>query len=313
MPAQVEDDYSSTLYRVQYRLSDTLLISIIIPNQDHAVELEKCIGSISQKTTYPNFEIVIAENQSREQDTFKLYEQLKQDPRIRILTWEKPFNYSRVNNWAARQANGEVILFLNNDTQVINGDWLEQMLQFALRSDVGAVGAKLYYPDGTIQHGGVIIGIGGVAGHSHKYFPKDHPGYFGQLVFPRNVSAVTAACLMIRKHVFQEIDGFDEDYPLAFGDVDLCLRILQEGYLNVWTPYAELYHHESKTRGYDNSEENARRFQEDTDRFKKRWSTVLEQGDHYYNPNLTLITEDYHIDPNVINVSVEKKALPPLR
>jgi GT2 family glycosyltransferase len=172
-------------------------------------------------------EIILVENGSKEQETFKLYEQLKQNPRIHIIKWDWPFNYSRVNNWAAAQASGEVFLFLNNDTQVINKDWLEQMLQFAIRPDVGAVGAKLYYPDGTIQHGGIIIGIGGVVGYAHRHFPKNHPGYFYQLVLPHNVSAVTAICLMLRKQVFQEVNGFDENYPLAFGDVDLSGRLMR--------------------------------------------------------------------------------------
>ena len=216
---------------------------------------------------------------------------------MRIIEWNmnEPFNYSRVNNWAARQASGEVLLFLNNDTQVINNDWLEQMLQFVMRPDVGAVGAKLYYPDDSIQHAGVIVGVGGVAGHGYKNFPRQAPGYFGQLVLPRNVSAVTAACLMIRKQVFLEINGFDEKYVLAFGDIDLCLNILQKGYLNVWTPYAELYHYESKTRGYEDTFEKLVRFRTETDYFKQKWAKFLLQGDPYYNLNLSLDYEDFRL------------------
>ena len=306
-PAAVEDGYSPTLYRVQYRYSNTTLISIIIPNQDHALDLRKCLDSILPKTTYPNFEIVLIENGSKEHETFELYEQLKDNPKIHLVKWDHPFNYSSMNNWAAEQANGQVILFLNNDIQVINADWLEQMLQFAIRPDVGAVGAKLYYPDGTIQHGGIVIGIGGIAGHAHKYFPKNHPGYFRQLVLPHNVSAVTAACLMIRKEVFEEVNGFDKNYPRAFGDVDLCLNVLQKGYLNVWTPYAELYHYESKTRGKYDKEEKKRTLSEEIEWFKLKWSGILEHGDEYYNPNLTLSSEDFRINPNPTNESFRMK------
>jgi glycosyltransferase involved in cell wall biosynthesis len=293
--AQVEDGYASTFYRVHYQHPNTPLISIIIPTHDHAEDLKRCIDSILQKTSYPNFEIILVENGSKEPETFNLYEQFKQDIRIHIIKWEQPFNYSHINNWAVTQANGEVILFLNNDTQVINGDWLEEMLQFVIRPDVGVVGAKLYYPDESIQHAGVIVGLGGVAGHSHKYYPRQHPGYFGRLVSVQNVSAVTAACLMVRKQIFQEVNGFDETYALAFGDVDLCLNILQKGYLNVWTPYAELYHLESKTRGNEDTPEKRKRFTREASYFKRKWAGWLEKGDLYYSPNLTLDHEDFRL------------------
>jgi GT2 family glycosyltransferase len=295
LSAQIEDGYSSTFYRVHYQRLNTPLISIIIPNHDHAKDLKLCIDSILQKTSYPNIEIILVENESKEQKTFNLYEQLKRDARIRIVKWDQPFNYSHVNNWAVTQANGEVILFLNNDTQVINGDWLEEMLQFAMRPDVGAVGAKLYYPDESIQHAGVIVGLGGVAGHSHKYYPRQHPGYFRRLETVQNISAVTAACLMVRKQIFQEVNGFDETYALAFGDVDLCLSILKKGYLNVWTPYAELYHHESKTRGVEDTLEKKKRFTNETNYFKHKWAERLSSGDPYYNPNLSLDYEDFRL------------------
>ena len=311
-PAQVKDGCSPTWYRVIYQYPNMPLISIIIPSRDHAEDLELCVNSILEKTTYSKFEIILVENGSKEQKTFKLYEQFEQDARIRVLEWEQSFNYSLVNNWAATQARGEVILFLNNDIQVINENWLEEMLQFAMRSDVGAVGAKLYYPDGTIQHGGVVLGIGGIAGHSHKYFPGNHPGYFGQLVLPHNVSAITAACLMVRKQVFQEVNGFDENYPLAFGDVDLCLKILGKSYLNVWTPYAELYHHESKTRGLEETPEQQERFRNEVAYFEGKWSENLEKGDPYYNPNLTLKREDFSITTEYIGDKPKSPPKPPL-
>ncbi len=189
-----------------------------------------------------------------------------------------------------------MILFLNNDLEVINGDWLEEMLQFAIRPEIGAVGAKLYYPDERLQHGGIIVGLGGVAGHSHKYFPREHPGYFRRLVSVQNVSAITAACLMVRKQVFQDVSGFDENYVLAFGDVDLCLNILQKGYLNIWTPYAELYHHESKTRGFEDTDEKKERFKREIIFFKRKWAKFLSQGDPYYSPNLTLDHENFGLN-----------------
>jgi len=294
-PAQVVDGPYPTFYRVCYQINNTPLVSIIIPNQDQALHLETCINSILQKTTYSNFEIILVENGSKEQETFNLYKRLEKNPQIHLIYWDEPFNYSRINNWAATQANGEVILFLNNDTQVINGDWLEQMLQFAIRQDVGVVGAKLYYPDDTIQHAGVIVGIGGVAGHPYKHFPIGYEGYFSRLFSVQNVSAVTAACMMMRKQVLQEVYGFDESYVLAFGDVDLCLGVLQKGYLNVWTPYAELYHYESKTRGYEDTPEKMARFTREVDYFKHKWEGFLEKGDPYYNPNLTLDHEDFRL------------------
>jgi glycosyltransferase involved in cell wall biosynthesis len=296
--AQVEDGFASTLYHVHYKISNAPLISIIIPNRDHTADLEHCIDSILQKITYPNFEIFLVENSSKVKGTFYLYEHLlERDSRVRLIEWNvnEPFNYSRINNWAATQAGGEALLFLNNDTQVINGGWLDEMLQFAMRPDVGAVGAKLYYPDESIQHAGIIVGSGEVARYGHKNFSRKSPGYFSQLVLPHNVSAVTAACLMVRKQVFLEINGFDEMYAMAFGDVDLCLSILQKGYLNVWTPYAELYHHESKIRGAGDTPEKNARFRKEMDYFKQKWAKFLLQGDPYYNPNLSIDYEDFRL------------------
>jgi GT2 family glycosyltransferase len=296
LPAEVKDGHSSTFYRLQYQIPNSPRISIVIPNHDHAADLKTCIDSIFHKSSYPNYEILLVENGSKAPETFHLYEDLQRDPRVRIVNWHESFNYSRVNNWAVTQARGEVILFLNNDVEVINENWLEEMLQFAIRPDIGAVGAKLYYPDGTLQHGGIIVGLGGVAGHSHKNFPRQHPGYFRRLVSIQNLSAVTAACLMVRKQVFEEVNGFDENYVLAFGDVDLCLSILKKGYLNVWTPYAELYHHESKTRGQEDTPEKVERFGNEIQYFKNRWTKFLMQGDPYYSPNLTLDYENFGLN-----------------
>jgi len=296
LSAQVKDGFAPTFYRAHYRISVTPLISIIIPNNDQAADLERCISSILEKTAYPNFEIILVENRNKEADTFKLYEHLKEDPRIHIINWDRPFNCSRVNNWAVRQASGDAFLFLNNDTQVINNDWLEQMLQFAIRPDVGVVGAKLYYPDGTVEHGGIIVGIGGTAGYSHRHFPRNDSGYFCQLALSHNVSAVTGTCLLVRKQVFQEVNGFDENYAHAFGDVSLCLSILQKGYLNVWTPYAELYHYKSETRGLEYTIGKPNKLEKEIEYFKRTWGSFLQKGDPYYNPNLTLESEDYSLN-----------------
>ena len=283
-------------YKIDYDISYHHKVSIIIPNKDHKEDLEKCITSIINKSTYKNYEIIIVENNSKEKKTFEYYEYLQNKyNNIVLLEWKDKFNYSAVNNFASKYANGDILLFLNNDTEVINENWIEEMLMYAQRKDVGAVGAKLYYPDDTIQHGGVILGIGGIAGHSHKFFPRASFGYFRRLVVVQNLSAVTGACLMMRKDVFNEVEGFDEGYPLAFSDVDICLKVREKGYLVVWTPYAELYHHESKSRGYEDTPEKQERFKKEIELFKKKWGHILEKGDPYYNPNLTLEKEDFSI------------------
>ncbi|MCR4277980.1 MAG: glycosyltransferase family 2 protein [Candidatus Berkelbacteria bacterium] len=282
--------------RVVYELPNKLpLVSIIIPTKDQAELLKHCLDSIINRSTYSNYEIILVDTGSIEPATQKLYLKLRKQPRVTIVNWHKPFNYSAVNNFAARQAKGDYLLFLNDDTEVTSSDWIEAMLEYAQRPDVGAVGAKLLYPDKTIQHGGVIVGLGGVAGHSHKHFPAGSFGYFGRLILPQNLSAVTAACVMISRKVFGEVGGFDEGYALAFNDIDLCLNIRQLGKLIVWTPYAELYHYESKTRGYEDTPEKIARFKKEIDRFTAKWGEFLRQGDPHYNPNLTLDREDFSL------------------
>jgi len=216
-------------------------------------------------------------------------------------------SFSSANNDAAGQALGDVLLFLNNDIEVLSQDWLERMLEHALRKEVAIVGSKLSYPNDTIQHAGVIVGVGGFAGHSHKYFPIKHKGYVNRLRLIQNYSAVTGACMMIQKEIFYELEGFDEHYALAGSDIDLCLTALSKGYLIVWTPYAELCHHESKTRGNEDTEEKQKRFKGETDRFKQKWSGFLDLGDMYYNPNLTLSAEDFSINSGPVNVSFRSK------
>ncbi|GAK56593.1 glycosyl transferase family 2 [Candidatus Vecturithrix granuli] len=282
-------------YKITYTLKISPLVSIIIPNQDHASDLKRCLHSILKKSSYRNFEILLVENGSKKPETFAIYDQFTSEANVHLLEWQHPFNYAAVNNFAAQQAAGEVLLFLNNDTQVITPDWLERMLEHAIRPEIGAVGAKLYYPDGTIQHAGVILGIHGSAAHGHQGFPANAPGYMGRLNIVHNVSAVTGACLMLRREIFQEIGGFDERYPFAFNDIDLCLKIRQKNYLVIYTPYAELYHDESMSRGYDDHLEKYHRFKQDTRLFQEQWQHILDRGDPYYNPNLTLDREDFSI------------------
>lgn len=291
----VEETELSGYYKVTYILKEKPRVSIIIPNRDHADDLERCVNSILKRSSYQNVEVVIVENGSREKKTFTVYVSLKSHPWVRIIEWNQAFNYSAVNNFAVKHAFGQILLFLNNDTQVINANWLERMLEYAVRKDVGGVGAKLYYPDGMIQHAGVIVGLRTLAGHCFKMFSGEHSGYMGRLKIVQNLSAVTGACLMMRKEIFQEVAGFDERYQLAFNDIDLCLKIREKGYLVVWTPHAELYHYESKTRRNDGNPEKQARFTQEQELFRQKWKVVLEQGDPYYNPNLTLAHEDFSI------------------
>lgn len=282
-------------YRIKYDIVNNPLISILIPNKDHVIDLSRCINSILEKSIYKNIEIIIIENNSVDQETFDYYKTLEKYNNIKVVTYEcnGKFNYSAINNFGAKYAQGKHLLFLNNDIEIISENWLEEMLMYSQRNDVGAVGAKLYYPNDTIQHAGVILGIGGVAGHSHKYFDRKSIGYFARCVLQQNLSAVTAACLMMKRDVFMDISGFDEAFEVAFNDVDLCMRIREAGYLIVWTPYAEAYHYESISRGYEDTPEKQARFNGEVIRFKTRWGKKLEQGDPYYNPNLTIEREDF--------------------
>jgi GT2 family glycosyltransferase len=274
-------------YQVFYPLPRLPLVSILIPSRDEHKTLAKCLASVSQ-SNYCNYEVLLVENHSTRPETFRYYEQLAQQPNIRLLTWTAPFNYAAVNNLAAAHARGEVLLFLNNDVQVINPDWLERLLEHALRPEVGAVGAKLYYPNDTIQHAGIVLGLGGAAGHTHLGHPRQSPGYGSRLVAIQNCSAVTGACLMTRKQLFDEVQGFDERFVLAYNDIDLCLKFSKRGYVIIWTPFAELYHHESKTRGYEDTLQKRQRLAKEMDLFQMKWGHVLVAGDPYYNPNLTL-------------------------
>lgn len=277
-------------YRTEYELLDNPLISIIIPNKDHVDDLDKCLKSIYAVSTYNHFEIVVVENNSTEEETFRYYEQIQSvHDNVRVITWKEGFNYAAIHNFAVPYCKGEYLLLLNNDTSIITPDWMEQMLQYAQREDVGAVGAKLYFPDDTVQHAGVIIGLGGVAGHIFSGTPKVEFGYQARLISAQDLSAVTAACMMMPKSVYEAAGGFDERFRVAFNDVDLCMKIRALDKKIVFTPYAELYHYESKSRGKE--EETAskmERFQQEVSLFRKKWPEILKNGDPYYSIHLTL-------------------------
>lgn len=296
LKGEVQDGVAPSIYKIKYEIKDEPLVSIIIPNKDHTDDLDICLQSIFNKSTYKNYEIIIIENNSTEEETFEYYEKIKQHEKVQVVYWEQEFNYSAINNFGVQYAKGEHILLLNNDVEIINEDWLEQMVMFSQRSDVGAVGAKLYYSDDTIQHAGVIVGVGGVAGHSHKYFDRNNPGFMARASIIQNLSACTAACLMIPRKVYEEVGGLEEGYAVAFNDVDLCMKIRDKGYLIVYTPYTELYHYESKSRGFEDTPAKVARFNSEINRFKARWGKELEAGDPYYNPNLTLAREDFSLD-----------------
>lgn len=296
LKGEVLDSSVPTTYHIKYEIDGNQLISVIIPNKDHTDDLDICLKSLYEKSSYKNFEVIIVENNSTEKETFEYYEAIAQKHgNIKIVKWEGNFNYSAINNFGVNYAKGEFILLLNNDVEIINGSCLEEMLMFAQRKDVGAVGAKLYYSDDTVQHAGVILGLGGTAGHAHKHFGRSHPGYMARASIAQNLSACTAACLMMRRDVFDEVGGLDENFEVAFNDVDLCMKIRKKGYLVVFTPYAELYHYESKSRGNDSTPEKLERFRGEIDRFKEKWKKQLDDGDPYYNPNLTLTRDDFSL------------------
>ena len=294
---RVEQDLLPNTYRVRWPIpGPEPLVSLIIPTRDRRELVETAISSIIEKSDYQNFEILILDNGSSNADTIDYFVKIQlEDTRVRVVPYNHPFNYSAINNYGVTQARGEVIGLINNDIEVISSGWLREMVSHCLRPEIGCVGAKLYYADDTIQHGGVIVGIGGVAGHSHKYFPADSAGYFRRLFLTQNLSAVTAACLLVRKSVFEQVGGLDDkNLAVAFNDVDFCLKVRQEGYRNLWTPYAELYHHESLSRGQDESPEKIRRFQSEIRFMKEKWGPTLAD-DPYYNPNLSYDHEDFSL------------------
>ena len=284
-------------YRVKYEICGEPLVSIIIPNKDQSEALKKCLDSIREKTSYRNYEIIIVENNSEEPETFAFYKKIAGE-KIKIVTWEGEFNYSAINNFGVRHARGDYLLLLNNDVEIINGDWLTEMLSHCQRKEVGIVGAKLYYPDNTIQHAGIIIGIGGVAGSVFVGLPRAFSGYLHKASIQLDLSAVTAACMLVKRSVFEQVGGLEEKLKVAFNDVDFCLRVREKGYLVVYDPYAELYHYESKTRGAEDTKEKIRRFQTEIEYMRSHWIGLLKKGDPYYNCNLSLTKWDYSLKNN---------------
>ena len=284
------------IYRIDYKVKGEPKVSIVIPNKDGRDILKVCVDSILEKTTYKNYEIVIVENNSETEEIFEYYKQIEQNEKIKVVKYpNKGFNYSAIINYGVKESEGEYIVQLNNDTELITQNWLEIMLGFVQREDVGAVGVKLYFPDETIQHAGIIVGIGGIAGNRFKSIPKDGHGYFAKESMIENLSAVTAACIITPKSIYEEVGWMDEKLAVAFNDVDFCLKIREKGYLVVYNPFIEFWHYESKSRGQENTPAKIKRFQGEISTFEQRWGEILEQGDPYYNINLSLDTEVYHM------------------
>jgi GT2 family glycosyltransferase len=282
-------------HRVKFDLPTNTSIEIIIPTRDRIDLMRMCINSIVNKTTFNNYHITIVDNGSVEKETLEQFSKWgKTNKKISVLRDDSPFNYSRLNNYAARKTKADLVCLLNNDIEIITPDWLEEMAGHAMRSDIGCVGARLWYPNDTLQHGGVILGIGGIAGHSHKYWPKGDVGYMGRAVCTQALSAITAACLMVKRSIYEEVGGLDENIKVAFNDVDFCLRVRKAGYRNMWTPFAEMYHHESASRGHEDNPEKVARFNAEVDFMNNRWGNQLTT-DPYYSPNLTLEHEDFSL------------------
>lgn len=279
---------------IKYSLPEKARVSIIIPNKDHTEDLRKCVESVLQKSTWNEKEILIIENGSQTNDIQVYYEELIIKKQALILRWMQPYNFAAICNYAARMATGEYLLFLNNDTEIISPNWIEEMLMYAQRADVGAVGAKLLYPDYQVQHAGVLIGVGGIAGHAYKHLSPDDNSNMQQLHIAHNCSAITGACMMIRKKLYEDVNGMDETLAIAYNDVDLCLRLQEAGYANIYTPYAVILHYESKSRGSEDGE-NLKRFERESAYFLSRWHSVLNNGDPYLHPLYSRKSEQFII------------------
>lgn len=285
-PGRVEDGVAPGLYSVRYTIAQPRRVSLIVPTRDHGDDVDRCLRSVFERSTYPDIEVVLVDNGSRDHASLRVFgEWLEREPeRVRLVPHDVPFNFSEINNYAVRQSTGAYVVLLNNDTEVVTPDWLEAMVEQAQRPSIGAVGAKLLYADGTVQHAGVVVGLGGVAGHSHKHLPGEDPGYFYTLQTVNNFSAVTAACMMLRRSVFDEVGGLDERLRIAFNDVDFCLKIRAAGYYNVYLPHVVLYHHESKSRGSEDTPEKVERFLHEQRFMHEHWQTD-ERPDPFYNRN----------------------------
>jgi len=292
--AVVESTDHPGYYRLVYPLpAEPPLVSVIVPTKDRLDLLEPCVDGLLNRTDYPKLELGIVNNRSERPETHRYLERVSRDPRVVVLEYDKDFDYAALNNWAVSRMKGSLVALVNNDIEVIAPGWLDEMVRHALRPEVGAVGAKLYYRDDSIQHAGIVMGIGDLAGHAHQRLPRRMSGYFGRAILVQNFSAVTAACMVLRRAVFEEVGGFDaETFPVAFNDVDLCLRIGERGYRIVWTPYAELYHHESASVGLASEPGRREQFHVESERLRERWRKVMDH-DPAYNPNLTLRGGDF--------------------
>lgn len=296
VPAHAVHGERYGMYHIIYDWKEKPLVSVLIPNKDHSEDLDIVIRSLMEKCTYKNLEIIVIENNSEKPETWTYYQEVqKKYPQVQVVVWKDIFNYSAINNFGAGFARGEYLLLLNNDVEIINPDCIEELLGYAQRPDVGITGAKLFYQDDTIQHAGVVVGLGGVAGHCFPGVARDSAGYMGRDLYAQNYSAVTAACMMVRRSVFEEVGGFEEKLRVAFNDVDFCLRVGQAGYKIVYNPYAQLYHYESKSRGFEDTPEKVARFSSEIDFFQERWRNFLSAGDPCYNPNLTLDRNDFSL------------------
>ena len=296
VPAEVVHGQFYGMFKTNYKWTEEPLISIIIPNKDHIADLRKCMDSIDKKSTYRNYEFIIVENNSTETETFEYYKSISERDNVTVLYYEGDFNFSRINNFGEKHARGEYVLLLNNDTEIINPDCLKEMLGYCMREDVGMVGARLYYEDDTIQHAGVVLGFGGMAGHTFIGSSRYDNGYFSRIICAQDYSAVTAACMMVKKAVYEQVGGLNEDFKVAFNDIDFCMMVRKAGYLIVYNPAVELYHYESKSRGLEDTPEKVERFNSEVARFIDRWHKELAAGDPYYNPNLTLDKADFSLN-----------------
>ena len=286
LPGKVEYSKAVPAMRVIYDLKAHPLVSIIIPTCDHTDLLKQCLDSISELTTYDNYEIILCENNSKDPETFAYYETLDSNEKIKLIQYSGSFNFSKINNFARKYASGEHLLFLNNDIKIITSEWIEEMLMFTQRDDVGACGIKLLYPDDTVQHGGIAMGVCGSAANICPLFPREHEGYMSRLAVASDMSACTAACLMVSASAFDEVGGFDEELSVSFNDVDLCLKIRELGLLVVFNPVAEAYHFESRSRGYDTKGEKKARMEREKSILRQKWPRYYEEeGDPYYNRN----------------------------
>jgi GT2 family glycosyltransferase len=292
---QVQAGPSPGFYRVKYKILGNPKVSIIIPIEDKVKYLQKCIQAILKRTEYDHYEILIVDNQGREPQSFRYYDEIRSNRKVSVAKYDAPFNYSKINNYAVSLIDSEYIIFLNQDTEVISTEWLTAMLEHVQREEVGVAGGLLYYPNNTIRHAGVIIGIRGVAGYSYRHFSRTNLGYFNRARIIQNVSAVTGNCMMTKRSIFQKVGGFDESFTVAFGDIDFCLKVREKGSLIVYTPYAELYHRDSLHGGYESAPEKQLRVVKEVEYFQEKWKDALAKGDPYYNPNLTVDREDFSI------------------